>query len=527
MVSTGDLITGGGIYSEAYYHQFLQTLSYHVSDGGSPTSPTATGTEFGSPYVPSLTPSASGYWFDASGSITFSTSTSGGVEHWAPNTSSISAASANTLDVGMYHQYQITASYSISDASSQSSAVILTGTTLGSGSTTTLTTSTQQVWLDAGSSWSVNNPIIASSGTEHWIATSGTSGIVGPATVVDTSYNHQFEVSFTQTGISSDAGAHTVLTLNGLPYAYNALPTNVWVDSGTTFSWLSPVAGISGEQFVHTGDSGPTSPITGSGINSATYLPQYYLTVSSPYGTTTGQGWYNSGAAVNAGLTSGTVSGGAGTQYVFTSWSGDASGAAFSSSNAITMNGPMAATANWQTQYQVSFAANTGGSTNPTGPNIWENAGSLSITATPNAGNAFSYWSSNTTSITFDNANLASATATISGPGTITAAFAINTYTITVTQTGNGQIAPGTTTVNYGGSQSFTITPSSGYCIASITADSGSVAVTSLTGQTVSFTNVQATHTLTAVYAPKNYTLTVYTIGQGSVTPGNGTYPYN
>jgi hypothetical protein len=80
-------------------------------------------------------------------------------------------------------------------------------------------------------------------------------------------------------------------------------------------------------------------------------------------------------------------------------------------------------------------------------------------------------------------------------------AVSVNQLTITVTQGANGVIAPGTTTVDYGDSQAFTITPNSGYYITSITTDAGSVTVTSPSGQTVSFTNIVAAHTITATYA--------------------------
>jgi hypothetical protein len=82
-------------------------------------------------------------------------------------------------------------------------------------------------------------------------------------------------------------------------------------------------------------------------------------------------------------------------------------------------------------------------------------------------------------------------------------------FTLTVTQTANGGITPGTTNVNYGASQAFTITPNTGYSLASITADGSSVPVTSPSGQTISFTDVQAGHTLTATYAPSNGYLVV------------------
>jgi hypothetical protein len=58
-------------------------------------------------------------------------------------------------------------------------------------------------------------------------------------------------------------------------YAYNALPSSVWVDSGTTFSWSSPVSGGSGKQFVLTGSSGLASPIVTSGTAAATYQTRY------------------------------------------------------------------------------------------------------------------------------------------------------------------------------------------------------------------------------------------------------------
>ncbi len=91
---------------------------------------------------------------------------------------------------------------------------------------------------------------------------------------------------------------------------------------------------------------------------------------------------------------------------------------------------------------------------------------------------------------------------TITGPTTVSVNFSINTYTITITQSANGQIAPGTTTVNYGANQNFTITPNNGYYIASIMEDSGPLMVTSPSGQSVNFTHVTAAHTLTAAFVP-------------------------
>jgi hypothetical protein len=135
-----------------------------------------------------------------------------------------------------------------------------------------------------------------------------------------------------------------------------------------TASVTSPTSGGSGIQYVCTGWSGTGSvPLSGT-TSSVTFTitndssitwnwkTQYLLTVSSAYGTVGGGGWYDSGSTAYATLSSGTVSGGAGTQYVFTNWSGDASGTGLTS-NAITMNSAKTATANWKTQYYLTVTS--------------------------------------------------------------------------------------------------------------------------------------------------------------------------
>jgi hypothetical protein len=111
----------------------------------------------------------------------------------------------------------------------------------------------------------------------------------------------------------------------------------------------------------------------------------------------------------------------------------------------------------------------------------------------------------------------------VTGDTTISASFAINTYTITVTQGANGDIAPGTTVVAQGGSADFFATPNADYYIASITVDGSPVTVFSPTGQPFHFSNVQANHTITATYAINVYTITVTQTANGLISSGNGT----
>ena len=57
---------------------------------------------------------------------------------------------------------------------------------------------------------------------------------------------------------------------------------------------------------------------------------------------------------------------------------------------------------------------------------------------------------------------------------TISASFAINAYTITASAGADGNIDPtGAVTVNYGASQTFTITPNTGYHVADVLAAFG------------------------------------------------------
>jgi len=90
--------------------------------------------------------------------------------------------------------------------------------------------------------------------------------------------------------------------------------------------------------------------------------------------------------------------------------------------------------------------------------------------------------------------------------------MSLNTYTITASAGANGTIAPGgVTTVNYGGSQSYTITANAGYTIFGVSVDG--TAKGSITSYT--FTNVVVSHTIAA------------TFGSSAASPGSGTISVN
>jgi hypothetical protein len=96
-----------------FYHQFLWTLSYAIVGGGSPTAPTFTANQFGSPTSQVLMGTPTVYWFDNGipWSVTNPLGGSTSSERWALATSqpaSGTISSSQTITFTYYHQYYLT-----------------------------------------------------------------------------------------------------------------------------------------------------------------------------------------------------------------------------------------------------------------------------------------------------------------------------------------------------------------------------------------------------------------------------------
>ena len=113
------------------------------------------------------------------------------------------------------------------------------------------------------------------------------------------------------------------------------------------------------------------------------------------------------------------------------------------------------------------------------------------MTAVRTTGSHFVNWSDGSTANPRTDANV---TADVS----VTANFAIDTYTITASAGANGSIAPsGATTVNYGGSQAYTITPATGYHVDAALPDGVSAGAY----PSPTFSNVSANHTTSTCFS--------------------------
>ncbi|TLZ74022.1 MAG: exo-alpha-sialidase [Methanobacteriota archaeon] len=138
-----------------------------------------------------------------------------------------------------------------------------------------------------------------------------------------------------------------------------------WFELGSShFVFAPPSQSAPGARytFVNWSDGGSFGhPIQFSGAMSleANFRTEFYLTVTTPYGETSGGGWYDEGTTAFVGLSRTSVPGATGVRYAFVGWTGDASGTGAVSSG-ILMDGPKVATADWSTEYAVAVVSDVG-----------------------------------------------------------------------------------------------------------------------------------------------------------------------
>jgi hypothetical protein len=243
-----------------------------------------------------------------------------------------------------------------------------------------------------------------------------------------------------------------------------------------------------------------------------TPIRQFALTISATNGSVTklpDAALYDSGAVVQ-------LSAVANAGNRFTGWSGDLSGAVNPVN--ITMNGAKNVTANFAINtFTITSSAGSNGSITPNGATPVNFGANQTYAITPATGYHI-------VDVLVDGVSVGPVTTytftNVTATHTISVIFAINTYTITASAGANGSISPnGTTSVNYGANQTYTITPVTGFHVADVLVDGGSVgAVTSYP-----FTNVTATHTISATFAIDTYTLTVTAGTGGTATPSSPT----
>ncbi|MFT3917530.1 MAG: OmpA family protein [Anaeromyxobacteraceae bacterium] len=218
-----------------------------------------------------------------------------------------------------------------------------------------------------------------------------------------------------------------------------------------------------------------------------------------------------------------TVDHGSSAAFIFTPTTGyhvasvlvDGAAVAIASSYAftnVTANHTIAVTFAIDT-FTITASAGANGSISPSGAVGVSYGGNQTFTFTPTTGY-------HVATVTVDGSAVAVASSyaftNVTANRTIAVTFAIDTFTITASAGANGSISPsGAVGVSYGGNQTFTFTPATGYHVAAVTVDGSAVAVAS----SYAFTNVTANHTISASFAINTYTITPSAGANGSISP--------
>jgi PKD repeat protein len=165
----------------------------------------------------------------------------------------------------------------------------------------------------------------------------------------------------------------------------------------------------------------------------------------------------------------------------------------------------------------IASSAGTGGAISPSGSTSVTYGSNQSFTITPNAGYAV-------LAVTADGVSqgaIAGYTfSDVTASHSISATFVAISHTITASSGTGGTISPsGTTTVAYGGSQAYTITPASGYYISSILIDGSAYGSPSASAVIYTFSSVTADHTIAVTFAANPAITSSRTNTYGTITP--------
>ena len=281
------VVTSNGIVY-AFSSEVAVTLSYTVRGGGAGYSPpTLSYISYGIHRVVPLNTSPFTYMVDAGSTWNVTTTLVGSTptERW--QTEQLTSATANSsqnITFVYYHQYLVTADYSVSGGELPG-APDFASTAFGSPFSMPLTTQPQAIWVDAGAYYSVLSSFPSSNSSERWYSTASTAGTITSPMNLTVAYVLQYYVT-TQSNPSTGGAV---------------LPQSGWFDAGSSIV-LRPSASA-GWIFVNWNGSGAGS-YTGSEGNATvdvngpiTETADFYpgvtvstgqVSVTYSYGTTSG-----------------------------------------------------------------------------------------------------------------------------------------------------------------------------------------------------------------------------------------------
>ncbi|TSA24983.1 hypothetical protein D4R75_00385, partial [bacterium] len=163
--------------------------------------------------------------------------------------------------------------------------------------------------------------------------------------------------------------------------------------------------------------------------------------------------------------------------------------------------------------YTINASAGANGTISPSGSQTKDYGTGATYTFTPSAGYHIA-------EVRVDNVSVGAVAtysfSNIAADHTISATFAINTYSISASAGANGTITPsGSQSKDYGSSATYAITANTGWHIADVIVDNGSVGAVG----TYSFSNIGANHSISATFAINTYSISASAGANGTITP--------
>ncbi|MBD2722164.1 InlB B-repeat-containing protein [Hymenobacter armeniacus] len=288
--------------------------------------------------------------------------------------------------------------------------------------------------------------------------------------------------------------------------------------AGTYYAWTPPVGSYSLTATPYTAGSG-----TGTAGTPLTLAFSVIDQAAGPFTLTTsvvGSGTVtkNPNQTSYASGTNVTLTASPATGYTFSGWSGDATGTTNPLTVSMTANKTITATFTAQPAQYTLTTSVVGSGTVTKNPNqtSYASGTSVTLTATPAAGFAFSGWSGGATGTTNP------LTVSMTANRAITATF-VAQYTLTVSTVGSGTVtkSPNQTAYASGTAVTLTATPASGY-----TFSGWSGAATGTANPLTVTMNANKAITATFTATTTRYTLTTTVVGSGTVTKNPNTTNY-
>jgi Divergent InlB B-repeat domain len=293
--------SGGTSMIFVYYHQYLVTLGYKVVGGtaGASIPPFVTYTSFG---VTRQTGAPGQTWVDVGTPYSYPAELPGslGDVRWIAQNASDTAQNVNgtaagpaDLSVTYYHQYRLSASFSIGSDQGGLGTPSMYYEFMGGKLNASLSSLGSKTWFDAGSQYSLTDPLVGSNSTVRWSAGDSSSAVVTDSNIT-VAYYRQFAIATSFTIADGSSPSHLVngvskpvlATILGvaagrdvtISLGVGAGAQTVWLDGGTPYSFSGVLFALPGERWVASGDLNGTATVGGE--MSQTYYHQYLVDLS-------------------------------------------------------------------------------------------------------------------------------------------------------------------------------------------------------------------------------------------------------